>query len=77
MYSCQRQFAILVLLVSPLALAVSVAAKGDEPIESSKAVQGKWVRHQATADGPVKIVKEHKGHRTILTAYVARTTDRR
>lgn len=69
MYLCQRQIAILVLLVLPLALAVQVAAKGDEPIESSKAVQGKWVRHQATANGPVKIVKEHKGQRTIVTAY--------
>jgi hypothetical protein len=67
MYLCQRQITILVLCVS--SFAASVAAIGDEPIELTKAVQGKWVRHQTTANGPVKIVKEHKGQKTIVTAY--------
>jgi len=68
-YLYQRQITNFVLLASSLAFAVSVAANGDEPIELSKAVQGKWLRHQATATGPVKIVKEHKGQNTIVTAY--------
>lgn len=69
MFLCQRQRTILVLLAASVTIAMSVAANGDDPIEPTKAVQGKWVRHQNTANGPVKIVKEHKGQRTILTAY--------
>jgi phosphodiesterase/alkaline phosphatase D-like protein len=65
----QRHTATIVLLASSLACAVSVGANGDEPVELSKIVQGKWVRHQATANGPVKIVKEHKAQNTIVTAY--------
>lgn len=69
MYLNQRSITTLVLLASSLAFVVSVAAYADEPAELSKAVQGKWVRHQATASGPIKIVKEHKGQSTIVTAY--------
>lgn len=65
----QRHITTFGLMASTLAFAMSVAANGDEPIELSKAVQGKWVRHQATANGPVKIVKEHKGQKTIVTAH--------
>ena len=69
MYLCHRQITIVILLALSLAFAMSVAANGDEPIEPTKAVQGKWERHQTTANGPVKIVKEHKGQRTIVTGY--------
>ncbi len=69
MYLNQRHMTTLVLLASSLAFAVSVAANADEPVELSKAVQGKWVRHQTTANGPIKIVKEHKAQNTIVTAY--------
>ena len=69
MYLRQRQITNLVLLASSLTIAMSVAANGDDPIEPIKAVQGKWVRYQTTANGPVKIVKEHKGQRTIATGY--------
>lgn len=69
MYLRQRQITNLVLLASSLAFAMSVAAYGDEPIEPTKAVQGKWVRHLNTATGPVKVVKEHNGQRTIVTGY--------
>lgn len=65
----QRHTSIVVLFAAALGFVVSMAAQGDEPGEAAKAVQGKWVRHQTTANGRVKIVKEHKGQRTIVTAY--------
>lgn len=66
---CQRQLTNLVLLASSLVFFVSVPARGDEPIEPIKVVQGKWVRRQTTPNGPVIIVKEHKEQKTIVTAY--------
>lgn len=71
MHLNQRHITTLVLLASSLAFAVPVATHGDEPVELSKAVQGKWVRHHTTANGPIKIVKEHKAQNTIMTAYDA------
>lgn len=65
----QRHVTILALLTLPLAFAALAVADGDEQIEPIKAVQGKWVRHLTTPNGPVTIVKEHKGRNTILTAY--------
>ena len=75
MHSRQLGIAPLLLLASSvlptlsLAFAMSVVANGDEPNDLYQVVQGKWVRHQATPNGRVKIVKEHKAQLTIVTAY--------
>lgn len=49
--------------------AVSPIARGDERADHAKAVQGKWMRRQATANGRVTIVKEHQAQKTIVNAY--------
>ncbi len=65
----RRHTLILSFLVWSFGCFLSVATYAEEPLEAAKAVQGKWVRHQDTANGRVKIVKEHNGQRTIVTAY--------
>lgn len=69
MHSRQLGIAPLVLLALSLLFAMSVVTNGEEPNDLYQAVQGKWVRHQATANGRVKIVKEHKAQISIVTAY--------
>jgi hypothetical protein len=44
-------------------------ARAEEPDTLLREVQGKWTRRLATPQGQLRIVKEHKGNRTIVTAY--------
>lgn len=56
-----------------LAFLDGAAARGDDA-EQARAVaevQGRWTRQQATPEGPVTFVKEHKGNSTTLTAFNA------
>lgn len=36
---------------------------------AAMAIQGKWTRIQQTPNGPVRLLKEHRGNRTSLVAY--------
>jgi hypothetical protein len=61
--------AIAAILISLAATADVASANEDADAEQIKEVQGKWTRRQATPNGPVRVVKEHKGRRTVVTAY--------
>lgn len=58
----------LILALTTL-LTVDLRADDDEAAMARlQAVQGKWTRRQMTPQGPVTLVKEHRGNKTILTA---------
>lgn len=47
-------------------------SKAEEPAKPDAAVmaiQGKWTRTQQTPNGPVRLLKEHRGNKTSLVAY--------
>ena len=64
---------------SCLSVALAVALAGspqrvlaEEPAKldaAMMAVQGKWTRIQQTQNGPVRLLKEHRGNKTSLVAY--------
>lgn len=69
MHSTRRLIPAVFVIATLLSFAITPVTKGDEPKDAAQAVQGKWVRYQATPNGRIKIVKEHQGPRTILTAF--------
>lgn len=69
MYLHQRRITILVLLAFALAVFPSAASPGDELSDHYQAVQGRWIRHQDTANGRITIIKEHKAQHSTVTAY--------
>lgn len=60
-----------------VALVVTLAGSpprgwAEEPAKldaAATAIQGKWTRIQQTPNGPVRLLKEHRGNRTSLVAY--------
>jgi hypothetical protein len=66
-----RLFRVAVgVLAFMLCGAISLPTHAEEPKldEAASAVQGKWMRRVQTPDGPVRIVKEHRGYKTFLSA---------
>lgn len=60
----------LAFLIALLAVAAVTAIQADEPEldAATKEVQGKWFRVQQMPDGPVRLLKEHRGNKTFLVA---------
>lgn len=52
-----------------LALFSHEAAIADAPVDAVDEVQGQWVRSVNTAQGPVRVIKEHLGQKSTVTAY--------
>ena len=69
MHATRRLIPAVFVIASSLSFAMLPVTSGDEPKDAAQAVQGRWVRYQATPNGRVRIVKEHRGPRTILTAF--------
>jgi hypothetical protein len=65
----RSSLAIVVACTSSLLIPGAPGANAEEPAELLREVQGTWTRCQTTATGPIRIVKEHKGNKTVVTAY--------
>jgi len=68
------RFALLAAVVASAAASAGTGFAEEQPAfdDAAKAIQGKWTRVQQTADGPVRLLKEHRGNKTSLAAYDAK-----
>lgn len=65
----RRSLLLAVVVTSATSMECLAADETPELDPATREVQGKWTRVTQTPNGPVRLLKEHRGHRTLLAAY--------